>query len=151
MTQSEAGTDFSSSVLDSQTDVQAKAAKGTAYTAIASIITLCVGFLRSVLLARLLTPDDYGVVTFALFFANFFGSLTPFSLRQAFIHSDPEDEGRIAGTMLTVDVGLALARFLIIALIAPWLTSFYPQYPQLPAVLRIFFAAYILGAATGAP
>lgn len=143
--------DAPQSMAVTQTSVQVKAAKGTAYTAIASLITLLIGFFRSVLLARLLAPEDYGVVTFALFFVSFFGSLTPFSLRQAFIHSDSEDEERIAGTLLTVDLGLAVLRWLIIFLISPWLTSIYPQYPQLSRVLQILFAAYIFGAATGAP
>ena len=78
----------------SPSEVQRRAAWGAGYKAAASAITPVVGFARSVLLARILMPDDYGVVTFALFFSNLVGSLTQFGFRQAFIHSDQEDEDR---------------------------------------------------------
>jgi O-antigen/teichoic acid export membrane protein len=43
----------------------AKMVKGSAYSIAASAVTLVLGFGRSVLMARLLAPEDFGVVAFA--------------------------------------------------------------------------------------
>lgn len=131
--------------------VQYRAVVGAGYTAFSSIITLVVGFTRSIFLARLLLPEDFGVITFALFFTSLIGSLTNFGFRQAFIHSDPEDEQRAANAMFLVDITIAVAQLFLVFLLQPVFTRLYPQYQLLPKILLIFFAAYIIGAATGTP
>jgi hypothetical protein len=50
--------------------------RGSVYNIAVSAVTAVLGFGRSVLLMRLLAPDQFGFVTLALFFMTF---LTPFS------------------------------------------------------------------------
>lgn len=131
--------------------VQYRAVVGAGYTAVSSVITLVVGFTRSILLARLLLPEDFGVITFALFFTSLIGSLTNFGFRQAFIHSDLEDEQRAANAMFLVDITIAIVQLFLVFLLQSVFTRLYPQYQLLPKILLIFFSAYIIGAATGTP
>jgi hypothetical protein len=49
----------------------AKTVKGSAYSIAASGITLGLGLGRSILMARLLTPEDFGLVAFAMTLLNF--------------------------------------------------------------------------------
>ncbi len=56
--------------------VLSKSVRGSGYNMAVSAVTIVLGFVRSVLLMRLLAPDQFGIVALALFFMTF---LTPFS------------------------------------------------------------------------
>ncbi|MEZ4663128.1 MAG: oligosaccharide flippase family protein [Caldilineaceae bacterium] len=132
-------------------NVQQAIVRNIGHRAVASLITTVVGFARSVILAQLLVPNDFGTITFTLFFTNLIGSITQFSLRHAFIHHDTQNEDVTAATLFFVDISMALARVGLAVLLYPVMGWLYPNYPLLPRLLIIFFAASVLGAATGAP
>ena len=132
--------------------IQRQTAVGIGYKSIASAITIVVGFTRSVILANILAPSDFGAITFALFFTNLIGSLTQFSFRHAFIHSDAADaEESMSGTLLTIDGLLAVGRIFIALALWPLFAWLYPEYPLLPYLITIFFATMVLGALSGTP
>ncbi|TAK30033.1 MAG: hypothetical protein EPO21_19990 [Chloroflexota bacterium] len=131
--------------------IQKRALSAIGYSFVETGTTSVVGFARAILLARLLSPDDFGIITFALFFANLIGTLTPFSLDQAFIQGDVDDEEKTASTVLAVDVVLAGCRFGLILLLSPLFDRLFPSYPLLPVIMPVLFAAYILGAACNTP
>jgi O-antigen/teichoic acid export membrane protein len=57
--------------------VLSRSVRGSGYNIAVSGVTIVLGLVRSVLLMRLLAPDQFGVVALALFFMTF---LTPFSV-----------------------------------------------------------------------
>ena len=131
--------------------IRQRAITGIGYTTLAKVITTTIGFIRTLLLLKLLHPDDFGSVTFALFFASLIGAVTQFSLHHAFIHGASENEDEFAASVMTVDITLATGRLGLAILLSPLLAWLYPEYPLLPLLLIIFFAAYIPGAAAAAP
>jgi len=50
--------------------IATRSVRGSLFTVGASLITMVSGFIRSVLLARLLLPEYFGVVTLALFISH---------------------------------------------------------------------------------
>ncbi|MEZ4713604.1 MAG: oligosaccharide flippase family protein [Caldilineaceae bacterium] len=132
-------------------NVQQAIVRGIGHRAVASLVTTLVGFTRSVILAQLLLPNDFGTITFTLFFTNLIGSITQFSLRHAFIHHETQNEDVTAATLFFVDIGMALGRVGLAFLLYPLMGWLYPDYPLLPTLLIVFFAASVLGAATGTP
>jgi len=116
----------------------AQTVRGSVYSIAASGVTLLLGFGRSVLMARLLVPEDFGVVAFALTFLNFTAPLRDFGLDQALIHrqtgeaSSLDDELAVHFTLRLILTGLFVSVLLIVALV---LRRFYPQKPLLVPVL----------------
>jgi O-antigen/teichoic acid export membrane protein len=62
-----------------------RSARGSFYHLVVSGITISLGFIRSVLLMRLLGPDEFGTVNLALFFATFITPLLSFGIDNALI------------------------------------------------------------------
>ncbi|MGC9084118.1 MAG: oligosaccharide flippase family protein, partial [Anaerolineae bacterium] len=69
-----------------------RAIRGSIYTVGASLVTLTLGFLRSVLLARLLLPEHFGLVALALFYIGLAAQLRGLGLDIALIHRQDADE-----------------------------------------------------------
>lgn len=115
-----------------------KTVKGSAYSIAASAATLVLGFGRSVLMARLLVPEDFGVVAFALTFLRFTGPLRNFGLDLALIHRQTDDESSLEDELAAhfslrlILTGLFVAVLLVVALV---LRYAYPQKPLLVPVL----------------
>jgi len=115
-----------------------KTVKGSAYSIGTSAVTMVLGFGRSVLMARLLTPEDFGVVAFAMTFLSFTAPLRNFGLDQALIHHKFEESSSL-GEALAVHffLRLVLISFFVLLLLAamPVLRYFYPQKTMLVPVL----------------
>ena len=109
--------------------------KGSVYSIGASAITMVLGFGRSVLMARLLTPEDFGVAAFALVFLNFTTPLRDFGLDQALIHRKPDKDFTL-NEALAVHFTLRLISHRIVCASAPGgddtdlAAMFYPREDQ---------------------
>lgn len=125
-------------VQSESAELAAQTVKGSIYSIGASAITMVLGFGRSVLMARLLTPEDFGVVAFALVFLNFTTPLRDFGLDQALIHRKPDEEVSLDDA-LSVHFALRLILmgvFILLLLITiPILRHVYPQKSMLVPVL----------------
>ncbi|MDD2696136.1 MAG: oligosaccharide flippase family protein, partial [Anaerolineales bacterium] len=65
---------------------------GSAYSITASSITLTLGAVRSILLARWIAPQHFGTLALALFFINLATHLRGIGLDMAVIHKQDADE-----------------------------------------------------------
>lgn len=132
----------------------AKTIRGSAYSIAASAVTLVLGVGRSILMARLLSPEDFGVVAFALTFLNITIPLRDFGLDQALIHHKSDRESPLDQT-LAVHFSLRLifsGLFVLILLIAiPALRHLYPQRPLLVPVLLALTAGKVASALGATP
>ena len=125
-------------------------AVGSTYTIAASAFTLVIGFSRSILLARLLFPEDFGLFALAFFFVRLLERVQMFGFTAAFIHRrqhTAEDAAahfilRMGSAILVV--GLALA-------IAPLLGYFYPNDPLLAQVVIVITAVRLTMAFNDTP
>ncbi|MFB0534344.1 MAG: oligosaccharide flippase family protein, partial [Anaerolineae bacterium] len=90
--------------LDAKT-IATRSVRGSLFTVGASLITMSSGFIRSVLLARLLLPEYFGVVTLAMFFLSLTTQVQRFGLSAAFIHRKDDSPANLA-TFASLRVGL---------------------------------------------
>ena len=120
-----------------------RAVRGSAYTVGASLITLTLGFLRSVLLARLLLPEHFGLVTLALFYIGLAAQLRGLGLDLALIHRQNPDEPFLR-TYFSLRLGLDVIAFGLLLALTPLLQRAYLQMPGLGAVLAVLIFVYLL-------
>ena len=131
-------------------EIASKAVVGSAWSIGASAITIVSGLVRSVLLARILTPKIFGVVALALVFANMATLVTTFGFNAALIQYKG-DAKQASSTHFVIRVSSAIGTVLVALLLAPILTHFYPdRFLLVPALLAIL-TLRILGAANSTP
>ncbi|MFW6116803.1 MAG: oligosaccharide flippase family protein, partial [bacterium] len=128
--------------------------RGSAYTIGASAVTMVLGFSRSVLMARLLAPEDFGVVAFAMAFLNFTVPLRDLGLDQALIHRKPEDDVAL-GAALAAHFSLRSVLIGVFALLVlgaiPVLRYLYPQRTMLVPVLLALTTGEVASALAATP
>lgn len=110
---------------------------GSLYSVAASVVTLSLGFIRAVIMARLLLPEHFGVTTLALFYLNLASQLRAIGVDNALIHrKDPDDD--VLATYFTMRMGqVAVSVVLLLALI-PLLGRLHSDLPLLPTVLLAY-------------
>ncbi|NOZ28446.1 MAG: oligosaccharide flippase family protein [Chloroflexi bacterium] len=114
--------------------IAARAVRGSFYSVGASAITLTLGLTRAVLLARLLLPEHFGVVTLALFYVQLADRLRALGLGRAMIHRREVDD-RVVSTYFTLQMALLLGSLMTLAALAPVLARAYPGMPSLVYIL----------------
>ncbi|HUM69053.1 MAG TPA: oligosaccharide flippase family protein, partial [Chloroflexota bacterium] len=123
-------------------NIAQQAAKGSLYTVLAALITIVLGFARTTLMLRLLLPEHFGVTTLALFYVNLAMTLFAFGFDSAFIHHKDTNE-TTRRTYFTLRLGFGVTGLLLLALLTPVISSFYPEMPLLTAVLLAYILIYI--------
>lgn len=83
-----------------------------------------VQFILSIFLARLLTPDDFGVVAMATIFVTWSEVFKDFGLGQALIQKKDITEEQVS-TVFYLNIGMGGLMAMILVLIAPLASSFY--------------------------
>lgn len=118
-------------------DIARVTVHGSLYSVASSGVTLVLGFVRAVLLARLLLPEHFGVAALALFFLNLAGQLRSFGFDNALIHKKDANE-QVLSTYFTLRMGLALGTLVLLVASVPVITRFYPDMPLLGPVLLAY-------------
>jgi O-antigen/teichoic acid export membrane protein len=119
-------------------DLAAKTVKASAYSITASAATLVLGLSRSIIMARLLVPEDFGTVALALTFLELATPVRDFGLDQALIHRTASDEtpvDEVLAVHFTLRLILIGAFALLLAISTPVLRLLYPQRTMLVPVL----------------
>jgi lipopolysaccharide exporter len=124
--------------------------RGATYNVAVSVVTILLGFVRSVLLMRLLPPDAFGYVSLASFFMVFLSQLTAFGMDRALIQRRwPTRE--TFSTHFVLRVLLAVTIFLFVLLISPVLRRIYADRGVLVDVLLILMLANVLASSFSTP
>src|SRR5688572_25044909 len=112
---------------------------GSLYSVAASVVTLSLGFVRAVVMARLLLPEHFGVTTLALFYLNLASQLRAIGVDNALIHRKDADDDVMA-TYFSMRMGqIAISVVILLALI-PVLGRVHSDLPLLPTVLLAYTA-----------
>lgn len=124
------------------TSIKAKSARAAMALAAGAVIERCLRFVRYVILARILVPDQFGLMALVMVASSAFEALTEVGVKQSVIQSkrgaDPEFLNVAWWFQAVRGVGL----FLIGYLAAPWISSFYEK-PELLWLLRVAFLAVL--------
>ena len=100
------------------------------------ILAQGVSFLVSVVLSRLLLPDDYGVVALVLVFINIANVFVTSGFSTALIQKKGADETDFS-TNFYCCFALSLVIYVVIFLCAPFIAGFYGM-PDLTLIVRVF-------------
>lgn len=131
-------------------DIASKTVHGSAFNVIASGITMISGLLRSVFLARLLTPEDFGVMALALIFLSFAGQISDFGFGKALIHRDTEIE-KAASTHFILRTSLSILTAMIVIMVSIVMNRLYSLEPHMTKTLVILSFFHILSALNSTP
>lgn len=102
---------------------------GVTWTTIQTLINRSSGFIVKMILARLLFPEDYGIVGMAVVFSGFFKSFTDLGFGSAIIQRDEEViNDTYLSTAFWSNIIWSLVTYLILAfLISPFAANFYNE------------------------
>lgn len=103
------------------------------------------GFVNTLVLARILVPADFGLVAIATAFAGVFESLSQFSVQDALIRRRGDDT-RLHDCAFTIQIGRALVTAVVMALFAPLAVKWFAE-PRLMPVVLVLAAATVLNGA----
>ncbi len=126
-------------------EVTREAVRGSLYSVGASAITVSLGFVRAVLLARLLLPDYFGVVALATFFVMLSARLRSLGFDRALIHKQATD-GPVFETYAALKMGIVLITTTLFLAISPFIAHFYPDRPHLLPVMVLIALVMTLAA-----
>lgn len=118
---------------------------GVSWTMLSQILTQTASFVVSVILARLLTPADFGLVAMIAVFMGFATILAKAGLGQALVQRlEVEDRHYTSAFWMNMGIGAAMA--LLMSLASPLIASFY-QEPRLVSLTIVTSVVFVLGPA----
>ena len=121
-----------------------KTVKGVAWTSLNQVLSMGLGFVIGVILARLLSPDDYGLLAMIGVFNAIAFAFLDSGFGNALIRKPnlTEDDNT---TAFCFNVVVSLLMFGILWIIAPWVSAFYGK-PILTPLLRVEGSLLIVAA-----
>jgi O-antigen/teichoic acid export membrane protein len=125
------------------TDIKAKIARAVVTLSVGTVAGRSMRFIRSMVLARILAPDQIGIMAIVLSFSVAFEALTEVGVKQSIIQNKQGANTRYLNVAWWMQVTRALCLFGIAVLVAPWISSFYDN-PGLIQLLRVAFIAIAL-------
>ncbi|MGC8470607.1 MAG: oligosaccharide flippase family protein, partial [Acetobacteraceae bacterium] len=125
-----------------QQSILARTARGAGWVIGWRMTTRLIGMASTLVLARLLVPDDFGLVALANIFAGAVEAFSTVGVEQALIRA-PSPDRDLYDTGFTINLLRGLLTATLIALLAHPLAAFYGD-------LRLAPLLYLLAAATAA-
>lgn len=104
--------------------LQSEGSKAMVWSFTEVLLKRGIQFLLSIVLARLLTPDDFGVVAMATIFVTWSEVFKDFGLGQALIQKKDISQEQVS-TVFYLNIGMGCLLALILVLIAPFASKFY--------------------------
>lgn len=131
-------------------EVAARTVTGSLFQVASQGTTLVLGFARMVLLARLLTPADFGLFALASFFAGLFQSVSTFGLDAALVQRERAEPEAIS-THFVLRLGLRAIGLALAGLCFPLLRLAYADRPLVASLVVALAAVSVVGALISTP
>lgn len=112
-----------------------KTLRGTVWSSIERFSVQAVSFMVMIIMARILTPDDYGLVAMLTIFIAVSQSLVDSGFSSALIRK--QDRSEIDNsTVFYFNLGVSIVLYLILFICAPWIAKFFDE-PLLIPITRV--------------
>ena len=121
-----------------------KTVRGVGWSAIDNVIQYAVSFIVSIILARLLSPDDYGLLGIIAIFTAVCTALINGGFSNALIRKQEVTDDDY-NTVFIVNLGMSLLLYSIIYLCSPLIATFFKR-PELVSLTRVSTLGIIIGA-----
>lgn len=118
------------------------AQKGVVWSFLRESVSEVLLFPASMVLARLLTPREFGVAAAAAFFIQLAGRLSELGFNAALIRKKSVEDIHFS-TVFVVQIVLGLVTFATMVVLAPWIGRFY-NMPEATHVLPISAIAFLI-------
>ncbi len=119
-----------------------KSARGSAYNLTTNAATMVLGFIRSVLLMRLLDPEYFGVIALSLFFTTLISPLSVFGIDNVLIQKkDPSKVSYSTHFILRIILGILV--LLLGILFSPLMLRIY-EYQKIVVYIFLFLLLFKL-------
>ena len=115
--------------------LKSKVAKGAVWTLMEKLSTQFVAFIVGMILARLLTPDDYGVVALTTIFFAIAGVLVDGGFGVALIQKKDADDLDF-NSVFYLSLILSFIAYFLLFFAASWIADFY-NTPELRPIVRV--------------
>jgi PST family polysaccharide transporter len=126
-----------------------KATRGVAWSFLREGIAEILLFPASMVLARLLTPQEFGIAAAANFFGQLAGRLAELGFNAALVRSK-EIRPIHLSTVFVVSLVLGVVKFAALFLAAPLVNAFY-EIPEPGNVMRVAAFSFLVGPFAGVP
>ncbi|KAA5403992.1 lipopolysaccharide biosynthesis protein [Bacteroides cellulosilyticus] len=123
-------------------DIKSRAAKSVVWSFAEKLSVQGIGFIISLILARLLVPEDYGVIAILHIFISVATVFIDGGFSNALIQNQKRTEKDFSTAFYT-NIGVACFCYLILFFVAPYLADFFLQ-PLLKDVMRIYGISLII-------
>jgi O-antigen/teichoic acid export membrane protein len=124
-------------------DVSRHAARGTLWTYLGFASSRVLAFASSVLLARLLLPEQFGLMSYCLMAIQFIEILNTFGMDAALIARRDRFE-TAANTTFFFAMLISLATYAVTWMLAPWIARFF-HAPEVTSLLRVLALVLPIG------
>ena len=124
-----------------------KTFQGTIWSFIDRFSVQGIMFVVMILMARVLTPADYGLVGMLTIFIAISQTLVDSGFSQALIRKQERTETDNS-TVFYFNIVVAIVLYLILAICAPLISRFYNE-PQLIALTRVISLSIVIGSLAG--
>lgn len=124
--------------------LKSKVAKGAVWTLLEKMSTQIVTFVVGMILARLLTPNDYGTVALTGIFFAVAGVLVNCGFGEALIQKKDADDLDY-NSVFYLNIALSLVTYAVLFFAAPWIARFY-KTPELVAIVRVSAVVFVFNA-----
>lgn len=122
--------------------LESRTVRGIGWSATARVVQLLMSILISAILARLLTPSDFGLIAMVLVFSNFVAIFAGIGLTAAIVQK-PEISDETLSSSFWVNVGLGALVTVALAASAPLIAAFYSEPRLTPLVVFISATFFI--------
>ncbi len=130
--------------MSDNTNIKKKAVKGVAWSAIERFSVQGVQFIISIILARLLTPSDFGLVAIVLVFSTIFQAINESGFNTALVHKQDRDNLDFSTAFVT-NLAIGVISYCILFFLAPLIAKFY-ENENLINVMRLCSLSLIINA-----
>ena len=128
----------------SEQSLKDKTIKGVAWSGIDNVAQFGVSFIVSIVLARLLSPDDYGLIGIIAIFTNVCNALIDGGFGTAIIRTKNASEEDY-NTAFIVNLGVSIVLYIGVFLSAPYIADFFHR-EELTSLTRWSTLSMIIGA-----
>lgn len=119
-----------------------KAVSGIFWTIIDAAFTRGIGLISSVMLARLLSPREFGLMGMIYIFTTISGSIAESGLGSSLIREKDADN-KDYSTVFFTNVGLSFFLYFILFITAPYIADFYKEQ-ELINIIRVYGVIFII-------
>lgn len=134
---------FDNASADGPAELKRKSVRGGAVTLVAQAAGVLIHLTSTVVLARLLGPEEYGVMAMVLAVTAFAGLFRDLGLSSATIQRDKLSHDQLS-TLFWINVAAGTVLTLLVAAAAPLVAWFY-QRPELSAVTLVLSLKFLIG------